>query len=129
MKNIQSVSRSLQSLVNCWDEQQFTPGLPIIRVGDILKVNLIVQEANKSRFQAIEATVIAKTSSRSNRIVNLRKVVHGIGVERLIPIHSSMVATLQVIRHSKVRKAKLYYLRSSFGKKSRLQQLFIKDSV
>nr|YP_635753.1 ribosomal protein L19 [Chara vulgaris]ABA61947.1 ribosomal protein L19 [Chara vulgaris]WAP91324.1 ribosomal protein L19 [Chara vulgaris] len=129
MENIQLGSRSLQYLVNCWDEQQLTPGLPIIRVGDILKVNLIVQEANKSRFQAIEATVIAKTSSGSNKIVNLRKVVQGIGVERLIPIHSSMVATLQVIRHSKVRKAKLYYLRSSFGKRSRLQQLFIKDSV
>jgi large subunit ribosomal protein L19 len=129
MENIQLGSRSLKYLVNCWDEQQLTPGLPIIRVGDILKVNLIVQEANKSRFQAIEATVIAKTSSGSNKIVNLRKVVQGIGVERLIPIHSSMVATLQVIRHSKVRRAKLYYLRSSFGKRSRLQQLFIKDSV
>lgn len=129
MEKNQLGSRSLKYLVSCWDEQQLTPGLPIIRVGDILKVNLIVQEANKSRFQAIEATVIAKTSSGSNKIVNLRKVVQGIGVERLIPIHSSMVATLQVIRHSKVRKAKLYYLRSSFGKRSRLQQLFIKDSV
>jgi large subunit ribosomal protein L19 len=120
-------SKSFQYLINCWDTEQLTVGLPIIRIGDILKLNLLVKEGNKSRFQVLEATVIAQGSSRSNKIINLHKIVHGIAVERLIPIHSSLVATLQVIRHSKVRRAKLYYLRFSFGKRSRLQQLFRKD--
>nr|YP_010933205.1 ribosomal protein L19 [Nitella hyalina]WKT08464.1 ribosomal protein L19 [Nitella hyalina] len=129
MNKIQLASKSLQHLMTCWDSQQVTVGLPIIRIGDILKVNLLIQEGSKSRFQVLEATVIAQTNSGANKIINLRKIVHGIAVERLIPIHSTIVAGVQVIRHSKIRRAKLYYLRFSFGKKSKLQQVFIKENV
>ena len=98
--------------------------LPIIRIGDNVKVGVKIIEGNKERIQFYEGTVIAKKNSSINTTITVRKVLQGIGVERIFLIHSPKVDSIQVLRSSKVRRSKLYYLRNLKGKASRLKQAF-----
>ena len=98
--------------------------LPIIRIGDNVKVGVKIIEGNKERVQFYEGTVIAKKNSSINTTITVRKVLQGIGVERIFLIHSPKVDSIQVLRSSKVRRSKLYYLRNLKGKASRLKQAF-----
>ena len=98
--------------------------LPIIRIGDNVKVGVKIIEGNKERIQFYEGTVIAKKNSSINTTITVRKVLQGIGVERIFLIHSPKVDSIQVLRSSKVRRSKLYYLRNLRGKASRLKQAF-----
>jgi large subunit ribosomal protein L19 len=81
-------------------------------------------EGNKERIQFYEGTIIAKKNSSINTTITVRKVLQGIGIERIFLIHSPKVASIEVIRHSKVSRSKLYYLRNLRGKASRLKQRF-----
>ena len=98
--------------------------LPNIRIGDNIKIGVKIIEGNKERVQFYEGTVIAKKNSSINTTITVRKVLQGIGVERLFLIHSPKVDSIQVLRSSKVRRSKLYYLRNLKGKASRLKQAF-----
>ena len=98
--------------------------LPTIRIGDNIKVGVKIIEGNKERVQFYEGTVIAKKNSSVNTTITVRKVLQGIGVERIFLIHSPKIDSIQVLRSSKVRRAKLYYLRNLKGKASRLKQAF-----
>ena len=98
--------------------------LPIIKIGDNIKVGVKIIEGNKERVQFYEGTVIAKKNSSVNTTITVRKVLQGIGVERIFLIHSPKVDSIQILRSSKVRRAKLYYLRNLKGKASRLKQAF-----
>ena len=98
--------------------------LPVIRIGDNVKVGVKIIEGNKERVQFYEGTVIAKKNSSINTTITVRKVLQGIGVERIFLIHSPKVDSIQVLRSSKVRRSKLYYLRNLKGKASRLKQAF-----
>lgn len=98
--------------------------LPIIRIGDNVKIGVKIIEGNKERIQFYEGTVIAKKNTSINTTITVRKVLQGIGIERVFLIHSPKVASIQVLRSSKVRRAKLYYLRNLRGKASRLKQRF-----
>nr|YP_010537416.1 ribosomal protein L19 [Odontella regia]UYC31203.1 ribosomal protein L19 [Odontella regia] len=98
--------------------------IPLIRIGDNVKVGVRIIEGNKERVQFYEGTVIAKKNSSINTTLTVRKVLQGIGVERIFLIHSPKVDSIEVLRSSKVRRSKLYYLRNLKGKASRLKQQF-----
>ena len=98
--------------------------LPILKIGDNVKIGVKIIEGNKERVQFYEGTIIAKKNSLINTTITVRKILQGIGVERIFLIHSPKVDSIQVLRSSKVRRAKLYYLRNLRGKASRLKQTF-----
>jgi large subunit ribosomal protein L19 len=98
--------------------------LPTIRMGDNVKIGVKIIEGSKERVQFYEGTVIAKKNSSINTTITVRKVLQGIGVERIFLIHSPKLDSIQVLRSSKVRRSKLYYVRNLKGKASRLKQTF-----
>nr|YP_009497706.1 ribosomal protein L19 [Acanthoceras zachariasii]AWT40419.1 ribosomal protein L19 [Acanthoceras zachariasii] len=98
--------------------------LPDIQIGDNLKIGVKIVEGNKERIQFYEGTVIAKKNSSVNTTITVRKVLQGIGVERIFLIHSPRVDSIKVLNSAKVRRSKLYYLRNLKGKASRLKQAF-----
>ena len=98
--------------------------LPVIKIGDNVKIGVKIIEGNRERVQFYEGTIIAKKNSLINTTITVRKILQGIGVERIFLIHSPKIDSIQVLRSSKVRRAKLYYLRNLRGKASRLKQTF-----
>jgi large subunit ribosomal protein L19 len=106
-------------------ESNFTKeNLPLLKIGDSVKIGVKIIEGNKERIQFYEGTIIAKKNSSINTTITVRKVLQGIGVERVFLIHSPKVDSITVLRSAKVRRAKLYYLRNLEGKASRLKQTF-----
>lgn len=97
--------------------------LPGIRSGDIIQVSYRVIEGGKERIQVFEGTVIALKNSGISRTITVRKTSFGISVERIFPLNSKLVQKIQIKKHSKVRRAKLYYLRKLKGKAARLKEL------
>ena len=98
--------------------------LPILKIGDIVKMGVKIIEGNKERVQFYEGTIIAKKNSSVNTTITVRKVLQGIGIERVFLIHSPKIDSIQVLSSAKVRRSKLYYLRGLKGKASRLKQTF-----
>ena len=106
-------------------ENNFTKkDLPLLKIGDSVKIGVKIIEGNKERIQFYEGTIIAKKNSSINTAITVRKVLQGIGVERIFLIHSPKVDSITVLRSAKVRRAKLYYLRNLQGKATRLKQTF-----
>ena len=90
--------------------------VPEIEIGDTVKVHVKIREGEKERIQMFEGTVIARRGSGISETFTVRRVSYGVGVERVFPIHSPNVAGVDVIRHGRVRRSKLYYLRDRVGK-------------
>lgn len=117
------ILNSTQILTNL--QNQFLKfNLPKIKIGDNVKVGVKIIEGNKERVQFYEGTIIAKKNSSINTTITVRKVLQGIGIERIFLIHSPKIDSIKVLRSSKVRRSKLYYLRNLRGKASRLKQQF-----
>nr|YP_001019140.1 ribosomal protein L19 [Chlorokybus atmophyticus]ABM87961.1 ribosomal protein L19 [Chlorokybus atmophyticus]WKT05661.1 ribosomal protein L19 [Chlorokybus atmophyticus] len=117
---------NLSEIVRKIEATQIKQEIPNISVGDYVKVGVLIQEGNKERVQPYEGTVIARHNAGSNTTITVRRIFQGIGVERIFLIHSPRVASIQIISRSKVRRAKLYYLRGRIGKGTRLKQRFNK---
>lgn len=115
---------NFQTPVANLENQFLKKDLPVLRIGDNLKVGVKIIEGSKERVQFYEGTLIAKKNSSINTTITVRKVFQGIGIERIFLIHSPKVESISIIRSSKVRRSKLYYLRNLKGKASRLRQLF-----
>jgi large subunit ribosomal protein L19 len=98
--------------------------LPVLKIGDNVKIGVKIIEGDKERVQFYEGTIIARKNSLINTTITVRKILQGIGVERIFLIHSPKLDSIEVLRSSKVRRAKLYYLRKLRGKASRLKQTF-----
>lgn len=98
--------------------------IPTLKIGDNVKVGVKIIEGNKERVQFYEGTIIAKKNSSINTTITVRKTLQGIGIERIFLIHSPKIDSITVLRSSKVRRSKLYYLRNLKGKASRLKQTF-----
>jgi large subunit ribosomal protein L19 len=98
--------------------------LPVLKIGDNVKIGVKIIEGNKERVQFYEGTIIAKKNSSINTTITVRKILQGIGIERIFLIHSPKVDSITILRSSKVRRSKLYYLRALKGKASRLKQAF-----
>ena len=102
---------------------QMKDNRPEIRPGYLVRVDVRIQEGNKSRIQAFEGTVIRVQGSGIGETFTVRKVSSGVGVERTFPIHSPLVENIHVVRKGKVRRARLYYLRGRSGKSARLKEI------
>ena len=97
--------------------------VPEINVGDTVRVHVRIQEGDKSRIQAFEGTVIAKKHGGISETFTVRRVAHGVGIERVFPIHAPSVEKVEVVRQGVVRRAKLYYLRGRVGKAAKVKGL------
>ena len=95
---------------------------PVVEVGDTVKVNVRIKEGDKYRIQAFEGTVIAKKHGGISETFTVRRVAHGCGIERVFPLHSPVIDSVQVIRHGKVRRSKLYYVRGRVGKAAQVKE-------
>ena len=97
-------------------------GIPEFKQGDTVKVYQKIKEKNKERIQIVEGQIVAVKHGRGlNGTITVRKVIQGIGVEKIIPIHSPAIDKIEVIKKSKTRRSKLYYLRKAKGRKARLK--------
>ncbi len=96
--------------------------LPVFRVGDTVKVNVRIKEGDRERIQMFEGTVIAKKHGGIGETFTVRRTSYGVGVERVFPIHSPFIESVTVVRHGKVRRAKLFYLRSRTGKSAKVKE-------
>ncbi len=102
--------------------------IPEIRPGDTVKVYQKIKEGDKERVQAFEGLVIAVGSGFGiNATITVRKVVEGVGVEKVIPVYSTMIEKIEVKKRSKVRRAKLYYMKNRTGKSARLKETLVSD--
>ncbi len=113
----------MSEIIRSIEAKQLRTDLPVISVGDTVRVQVKVVEGSHERLQAFEGTVIAKRNGGIRETFTVRRVSYGIGVERTFPIHSPRVASVTVIRHGKVRRAKLYYLRSLQGKAAKIKEI------
>lgn len=102
---------------------QLKSDLPKIEIGSTVKVHVRIKEGEKERIQVFEGTVIAKNNSGIAETVTVRRISYGVGVERVFPVHSPIVAKIEPVRKGKVRRAKLYYLRSRVGKSAKVKEL------
>ncbi|NKB82528.1 MAG: 50S ribosomal protein L19 [Nitrospirales bacterium] len=91
-------------------------------IGDTVRVHVKVVEGEKERVQVFEGFVIARKGKRVREMVTVRKISYGVGVERVFPVNSPMLAKIDVIRKGKVRRAKLYYLRTKKGKEAKVPE-------
>jgi large subunit ribosomal protein L19 len=96
--------------------------IPAFNSGDTVKVMVRVREGDKERLQAFEGLCIAKRGGGISESFTVRKVSAGVGVERIFPLHSPTIASLEVVRRGRVRRAKLYYLRAVSGKAGRIKE-------
>lgn len=113
-----------QEIIRSIEAEQLKKELPIIHVGDTVRVGVIIQEGGKERTQPYEGVVIAKRNTSINSTITVRRVFQGVGVERVFLIHSPRIESVKIIRRGKVRRAKLYYLRDRVGKATRVRQRF-----
>ncbi len=96
--------------------------IPEFAPGDTVKVNVKVKEGERERIQAYEGVCIARKGGGLNESFTVRKISFGEGVERVFPVHSPMIDSIDVVRRGKVRRAKLYYLRDRRGKSARIAE-------
>ena len=95
---------------------------PVVAIGDTVRVHLKVKEGNRERFQVFEGTVIAKKHGGIEESFTVRRISYGVGVEKVFPVHAPSVEKIEVVRHGKVRRAKLYYLRNRVGKAAKIKE-------
>jgi large subunit ribosomal protein L19 len=116
-------------LIKKIDNYQIKKNVPTIDVGDIVVVGILIQEGTKQRLQPYEGTVIARKKNGLNSSMTVRRIFQGISIERIFLLHSPSIQKVDVIRQSKVRRAKLYYLTNRIGKNARLVQRFLKNNT
>lgn len=104
-------------------EECLKKDLPVVNVGDTVRVQVQIKEGNRERLQAFEGTVIAKKHGGISETFTVRRMSHGCGVERVFPIHSPKVASVELVRRGAVRRGKLYYLRGRVGKAAKIKEI------
>lgn len=111
----------MQNLLAEITKEQLRSDLPDFRPGDTLKVHVKIIEGTHERIQVFEGVVIKRHGGGISETFTVRKISYGVGVERTFPLHSPKIDKIDVVRRGKVRRAKLYYLRSLRGKKARIK--------
>jgi large subunit ribosomal protein L19 len=110
-------------------QKEWLRNVPAFRAGDTLRVNVRVKEGEKERIQAFEGVCISRRGSGVSETFTVRKISNGVGVERIFPVHSPMLAEINVVRRGRVRRAKLYYLRNLTGKATRIREKKVRAAV
>lgn len=113
---------SKQAILDSVAKDHIKGDRPDIRVGDVVRAHVKVREGGKERIQVFEGLVIAARNGGVAKNITVRKVASGVGVERTFPIHSPNIEKFEVLRHGKVRRAKLFYLRDKVGKAGRIEE-------
>lgn len=116
--------------LNVFLQTQLKKDLPMIKPGDTVRVYQKIKEGEKEKTQTFEGVVIARKHRKEiGATITVRKVISGIGVERIFPIHSPTIEKIEILKRGKVRRAKLYYLRKVKGKKARLKKKEFAEAV
>ncbi len=111
------------NILAAYEEKHLKKDLVPFRVGDTVKVHLIIKEAdNKERIQVFQGTVISRRGTGLSETFTVRKISFGVGVEKIFPLHSKAIKKIEVVKRGKVRRAKLTYLRALRGKAARLKE-------
>ena len=109
-------------LIKYVEQSQMRTDLPAMEIGDLLKIHLKVTEGTRERIQIFEGYLIARDGGGLTETITVRRVSYGIGVERILPLHSPKIAKIEKVRSGKVRRAKLYYLRDRLGKSAKIKE-------
>ena len=111
------------NIIDAITKEQLRSDIPELRIGDTVKVFIKVKEGNRERVQLFEGTLIAKKHGGISETITVRRLASGVGVEKIFPINSPNIEKIEVVRHGKVRRAKLYYLRGRSGKAAKVKEL------
>ena len=109
-------------LVKTLSEQYLKEDKPSVCIGDTVRVTVKVKEGNRERTQAFEGTVIAKKHGGINETITVRRISYGVGCEKVFPVNSPSIVSIDTVRRGKVRRAKLYYLRDRVGKAAKVKE-------
>jgi large subunit ribosomal protein L19 len=110
------------NILQRFEEEGRKANIPAFQAGDTVRVHVRVVEGEKERIQVFEGVVIARKGGSSRETFTVRKISYGMGVERIFPLHSPMIEKIDVVRAGRVRRAKLYYLRSKKGRAARIRE-------
>lgn len=110
------------NIVETVEKEYLKQDIPVLRSGDTVRVHVKVVEGTRERIQVFEGVVIAVNHAGLRQNVTVRRVTHGVGVERTFLVHSPRIDKIDVLRHGAVRRAKLFYLRDKVGKQSRIKE-------
>jgi large subunit ribosomal protein L19 len=109
-------------LIKMLSEKYMKPELPDMNVGDTVRVTVRVKEGNRERNQAFEGTIIAKKHGGINETITVRRISYNVGCEKVFPVHSPSIVSVETVRKGKVRRAKLYYIRNRVGKQAKVRE-------
>ena len=109
-------------LIQAFTNEQLKKEVPVVRIGDTVRIHNRIKEGNRERIQMFEGTVIAKHGGGISETFTVRRISYGCGIEKTFPIHSPNVVKVDLIRVGKIRRAKLYYLRDRVGKASKVKE-------
>ncbi len=110
-------------MVKAFTNDQLKENVPVLNIGDTVKVHNRIKEGNKERIQIFEGTIIARHGGGISETFTVRRISYGVAVEKTFPVHSPNVEKVEITRTGKVRRAKLYYLRDKVGKDSKVKEL------
>lgn len=109
-------------LMQAFTQKHLKAEPPVVEVGDTVRVHIKVKEGNRERIQVFEGTVIAKKHGGIEETITVRRISYGVGCEKVFPLHAPNVVNVECVRHGKVRRAKLYYLRDRLGKAAKVKE-------
>ena len=116
-------------IIKAIEQEQLRTDLPKLEIGDYVRVHLKVKEGSRERLQAFEGTVIALKGEGLKETFTVRRISYGVGVERILPVHSPKISHIEVLRKGKIRRAKLYYLRERLGKAAKVKEKLVSKKV
>ncbi len=116
----------MSNIIDIIEKEAMRTDLPKLSIGDTVKVWVKVKEGNRERLQAFEGIIIAFKNGSVRETFTVRRLSFGVGVERTFPLHSPKIDHIDIVRHGRVRRAKLYYLRDRVGKAARLREVIKK---
>ncbi len=110
------------NVIDAMEKSGMVEDLPDFGAGDTVKVHVRVREGDKQRIQIFQGVIIGRSGGGIRETFRVRKISHGVGVERIFPLHSPILERIEVVRRGRVRRAKLYYLRDKKGKSARIKE-------
>ncbi|MFA7205882.1 MAG: 50S ribosomal protein L19 [Saccharofermentanales bacterium] len=115
----------MMDLVKALEQEQLKNEYTDLAIGDYVKVHLKIKEGNRERIQIFEGTVIARKGKGLSETFTVRRLASGVGVERILPIHSPKIEKIETVRKGRIRRAKLYYLRDRVGKAAKVKEKLV----
>lgn len=112
----------INPIIDKIEKEQLKADVPVLNIGDTVKVEVKVKEGERERIQIFEGTIIRKKGGSIRETFTVRKISYGVGVERTFPVHSPILGKITVVRSGRVRRAKLYYLRGRVGKLAKVKE-------